>query len=101
MQLETVQILSQNPALRGKYFDIYYYDANGIKEIISVETQSDTNNIFPSLDKQSIDDIKFSLKNKLMMQEISNIYNSFPDAELNAGYIREANANTLKGYSND
>ena len=101
MQLETVKVLSQNKDIRGKQFDVYYYEAFGNPEIISVETASDVKNLLPSLDEQSINDIRVSLKNLLTMRKIKQINASFTQAEHDAGFAQDADANALKGLSND
>lgn len=101
MQLETVKVLSQNPALRGKHFDVYYYDEGNTIVIAAVETQSNADNLLPSLDEKSIYDIKVSLQNLLIMRSIQNINASFTEDQKNLGFVQDADANRLKGLSND
>jgi hypothetical protein len=101
MKLETVKVLSQNPVLRGKQFDVYYYETHGNIELLSVEITSGVKNLLTSLDEKSINDITKSLQDLLLTRRIKNINESFTESEKNIGFAQDADANTLKGLSND
>ena len=101
MKLETVKVLSQNPTLRGKQFDVYYYEAFGSIELVSVEIPSDVKNLLPSLDEQSINDIRTSLKDMQTGRGIKELKQRISESEKSNGFAQDADANALKGLSND
>jgi hypothetical protein len=97
MELETVKIISRNDDIRGKSFDVYYFiEANEIK-LCAVEDIANATDIKELLSPSSIADIKFSLKEVLTMRELKNLDSS----NFNDGFIKTADENRVRGYSND
>jgi len=101
MELDTVKVLSQNKSIRGQEFDVYYYEAFGNIELLSVEIPAGVKNLLTTLDEQSINDIRNSLSHLLTMRKIKQINASFTQAEHDASFAQDADANALKGLSND
>ena len=101
MKLETVKVLSQNKDIRGKKFDVYYYEAYGNIELVSVETPSDTTNLLKTLDEQSIIDITASLKDMRIGRGLKELNERISEFEKDIGFAQDADANNSKGHSND
>lgn len=105
MKLDTVKIYSQNEVLRGKTFDVYYY-ANDIKvfdeiEIVAIEQATDAINLLPTLDTQSINDVKKSVFSLLTDREIFKTLSQFTPEQHIANAIALAEENKTMGWSND
>ena len=106
MKLDTVKVYSQNEILRGKKFDVYYYADDNPKvwddiEIVSIEQATDVINLLPSLDTQSINDVKKSLNSLLTDRRMLEILSKFTPEQLIADAIALADENKAMGWSND
>ena len=101
MKLETVKIISKNSDIRGKSFDVYYYDNFKDLDLVSVESSTNCANLLYVLDNSSIEDIKLSLKDLLLSREVSAIFKKFSEKEISEGFAVQAVVNKVRGYTND
>lgn len=102
MLLETVKVQSQNENLRGKDFDVYYLlDGEHINTsnimLIAVEEVTGATDLKDIINQQSRDDIKASLCNKLQMRKLQSQRHLITDENI----VKQAQDNSLKGFSND
>ena len=101
MNLDTVKILSRNPAIRGKYFDVYWHSAGNDIALDSVERVDDVNNIIPTLDGYSIDCVKAAIDAMLFKRRLTANAAQFTPDQITAGYLSDAKYNAERGWSND
>ena len=105
MKLDTVKVYSQNELLRGKRFDVYYY-ADEPKvyediELVALEQATDIINLLPTLDTQSINDVKKSVFSLLTDRRMLEILSQFTPEQNAANGIALYDENKAMGWSND
>jgi hypothetical protein len=106
MKLDTVKVYSQNELLRGKRFDVYYYADDELKayqdiELVALEQATDIINLLPTLDAQSINDVKKSLNSLLTDRRMLEVLSQFTPEQNAANAVALAEENKAMGWSND
>ena len=101
MELETVEVISRNDAIRGKSFDVYYFREGQEIIVSAIEDVTGTTDLKELLSEQAMYDIKFSLNEILTMRRIRNLMSSYTQEQINAGFLSNANENNKRGWTND
>lgn len=106
MRLDTVKVYSQNEVLRGKKFDIYYYADDEPRfwediEIVAIEQATDIINLLPTLNTQSINDVKKSVNSLLRDRRMLQVLSQFTPEQNAANAVALAEENKAMGWSND
>ncbi len=106
MRLDTVKVYSQNEILRGKKFDVYYYADDEPRfwediEIVAIEQATDIINLLPTLNTQSINDVKKSVNSLLSDRRMLQVLSQFTPEQNAANAVALAEENKAMGWSND
>lgn len=101
MQLETVKVLSQNPAIRGRLFDVYFTGEWPVINIFSIEKLDDVVNLKSGFSEQDLLDVRNAVGEVVVMRKLREIGARFTPEQWNAGFVSDAIQNQARGWCND
>lgn len=101
MNLESVKVRSQNEAIRGKVFDVYFTGEWPVINIEAIEEIDDVVNLKNRFSEEDIFDVRNAVGDVVVMKKLRAIDAMFTEEQRNAGFIQIADENRARGWTND
>lgn len=102
MFLESVKVLSQNQAIRGKVFDVYF-TGEGVSEIeiLSIEETNDSVDLKDRFSASDLNDVRIAVADVVLRKNLKEKFAHITNEQWNAGFVADAKQNQARGWCNE